>query len=93
MANKFYALTEPMIQAILANDLTAELPFDLSSDEIQVIGHFQTASLILGRSGTGKTTCLAFKLVGKYLARRKLQGAKPLRQVSKKTPLQSSPYC
>ena len=32
-----------------------------------MITHFRTASLILGRSGTGKTTCLVFKLVGKFL--------------------------
>jgi len=82
MANKFYALTAPMIRSILANDLTAEFPFDLSPDEIQVIGHFQTASLILGRSGTGKTTCLVFKLVGKHLARRRLLGERRIRQVS-----------
>jgi len=90
MANKFYALTAPMIRSILANDLTAEFPFDLSPDEIQVIGHFQTASLILGRSGTGKTTCLVFKLVGKHLARRRLLGERRIRQVSNAILWQSS---
>jgi len=90
MANKFYALTAPVIRSILANDLTAEFPFDLSPDEIQVIGHFQTASLILGRSGTGKTTCLVFKLVGKHLARRRLPGERRIRQVSSAMLWQSS---
>lgn len=82
MANKFYALTAPLIESVLANDLTAEFPIDLSQDEINVISHFQTASLILGRSGTGKTTCLIFKLVGKYLTRRKLEDERKIRQVS-----------
>jgi len=71
-----------MIQSIIANDLTAEFPFDLSSDEARIVSHFQTASLILGRSGTGKTTCLVFKLVGKYLASKAIAGERPVRQVS-----------
>lgn len=83
MGNKFYALTEPVIRSILANELTAEFPFDLSREEAQCIAHFQTSSLILGRSGTGKTTCLVFKLVGKYLARQAVLDERPARQVSK----------
>ena len=82
MANKFYALTEPVINSVLANDLDAEFPFEIHEDEALTISHFQTASLILGRSGTGKTTCLVFKLVGRYLARRALTGGGLVRQVS-----------
>ncbi|ERF74595.1 hypothetical protein EPUS_00725 [Endocarpon pusillum Z07020] len=68
MVNRFYTLTEPMIRSVLANDLWAEFPFDFSSDETRVILHFDTSNLILGRSGTGKTTCLVFKLLAKYAA-------------------------
>ena len=82
MANKFYALTVPMMHSIIANDLNAEFPIDVSQDEIQIIRHFETSSLILGRSGTGKTTCLVFKLVGKHLARRRLIEERRIRQVS-----------
>lgn len=82
MANKFYALTAPMMHSIVANDLNAEFPVDVSQDEIQIISHFDTSSLILGRSGTGKTTCLVFKLIGKHLARRKLPDERRIRQVS-----------
>lgn len=82
MANKFYALTAPMMDSIIANDLNAEFPVDTSQDEIRVIRHFETSSLILGRSGTGKTTCLAFKLVGRHLARRRLTDERRIRQVS-----------
>ena len=82
MTNKFYAFTKPVMDSVLANDLRAEFPFDLSEDEARVISHFQTASLILGRSGTGKTTCLVFKLVGKYLASQALEENGTARQVS-----------
>ena len=41
--------------------------------------HFLTPAFILGRSGTGKTTCLVYKLVGRYLFSRENVG--PLRQV------------
>ena len=85
MANKSYALTEPVIRSILNNDLAAEFPFDLSMEEARAIAHFQTASLILGRSGTGKTTCLVFKLVGKFLASKATLDERPARQVSSTT--------
>ena len=68
MINRFYTLTEPMIRSVLANDLCAEFPFDFSGDETRIILHFDKSSLILGRSGTGKTTCLVFKLLAKYAA-------------------------
>ena len=71
-----------MIRSIISNDLSAEFPFDLSREEARVIRHYRTASLILGRSGTGKTTCLVFKLLGKYLASRAVAGERPVRQVS-----------
>lgn len=80
--DKFYALTEPVMRSILFNDLSAEFPFEISKEEARVIGHFQTASLILGRSGTGKTTCLVYKLVRKYLASKAVIGERPVRQVS-----------
>ena len=82
LANKFYALTEPMIRSILTNDLAAEFPFDLSKDEARCVSQFNTASLILGRSGTGKTTCLVFKLIGKFLASKAVPGENCARQVS-----------
>ncbi len=47
-----------------------------------MIRHFRTASLILGRSGTGKTTCLVMKLARKYLASKEVMDERPARQVS-----------
>ena len=52
----------------------------MSQEEARVIRHFRTASLILGRSGTGKTTCL----VGKYLASKAIVDERSVRQVSNK---------
>lgn len=81
LANKFYAFTEPVMNSILTNDLAAEFPFDLSMSEALCIKHYKSSSLIMGRSGTGKTTCLVFKLVGKFLASKALPGEKPAHQV------------
>ena len=83
MAHKFHTLTEPVLNAIVANYVEAEFPFDLSSDEVKCIKHFKTSSLILGRSGTGKTTCLIFKLVGKFLASKAIMEERPIHQVSR----------
>jgi len=82
MANKFYALSEAVIRSVLANDLAAEFPFELSWEEARCINHRETASLILGRSGTGKTTCLVFKVVGKFVASKAVLDERPVRQVS-----------
>ena len=79
--DKFYAFTEPLIRSVFSDNMTAELPLDLSQDEEFVIGHFHTSTLILGRSGTGKTTCLIYKLVAQYLAGRVLKAGRPRRQV------------
>ena len=81
IANRFYVLTEPMIRSILANDLLAEYPFDFSSEEMRIILHLRTSSLILGRSGTGKTTCLVFKLLVKHRASSAVNQAPPPKQL------------
>ena len=80
--DKFHALTEPLLRSVLNNDLVAELPLDLSDDEKTVINHFKTSSMILGRSGTGKTTCLIYKLVAQFLVAEKATGQRSKRQVS-----------
>lgn len=82
LSDKFYALTEPVKRSILSSDLSAEFPFEISKEEARVISHVQTASLILGRSGTGKTTCLVYKLVTKYLVSKAVLDENPVRQVS-----------
>ena len=52
---------------------------DISAEEVAVVNHSLTPAFILGRSGTGKTTCLVYKLLGRYLCSR--ENVEPLRQV------------
>ena len=79
--DKFYTLTEPVIRSVINRDLLAEFPFDPDTPEVEVISHFSSASLILGRSGTGKTTCLVFKLLAKFLIETETNQNRPARQV------------
>ena len=65
-ADKFYALTKPVMDSFLAMNLTAEFPPDMSPEEIDVVKHNESGTLIMGRSGTGKTTCLVQKLARNY---------------------------
>ena len=60
-------------------DLRAEIPLDLSLEQINVIDDFGSASITLGRSGTGKTTCLVYKMVARSLS--ELQNQRRTRQV------------
>lgn len=66
---KFYNLTEPFLKALGDESDAEEFPFDLSPEELDIVKHFSTSSLILGRSGTGKTTCLLFKMLARHRAR------------------------
>ncbi|KAF8533500.1 hypothetical protein BDD12DRAFT_898763 [Trichophaea hybrida] len=79
--NKFYEFTKPVMDSFLTKNLTAEFPFDTSPEEIEVIKHNESGTLIMGRSGTGKTTCLVQKLVRNYTARKSLAGQAVIRQV------------
>ncbi|KAI9892526.1 MAG: hypothetical protein M1814_001483 [Vezdaea aestivalis] len=81
LVNRFFTLTEPMIQSILTRDVFAEFPFDFSGVEARIILQSTSSSLILGRSGTGKTTCLVYKLLARYIAGSDLQLGRRPRQV------------
>ena len=76
-----------MLDGILASGTSAEFPFDVAHDEVEIIRQTSSASFILGRSGTGKTTCLAFKLLSNYIGSRAASDRvlsvdrKPIRQV------------
>ncbi|KAL1999926.1 hypothetical protein VTN02DRAFT_3799 [Thermoascus thermophilus] len=88
MSNKFYHLTEPFLRSITEPTGREEFPFDLSPEEMEIVSHFRTSSLILGRSGTGKTTCLVYKILAKYRARQSIADERPIRQLL----LTRSPY-
>ncbi|GAD91519.1 hypothetical protein PVAR5_0091 [Paecilomyces variotii No. 5] len=81
MANKFYTLTEPVIRSLIDPSGAEEFPLSLSKDEMDIVSHFKTSSLILGRSGTGKTTCLVFKILAKYKAHLLAAEGRPIRQL------------
>lgn len=80
MAQKFYSVTEPLL-ADRSKSWTTEFPMNLSPEERRVIAHISTSTLILGRSGTGKTTCLVFKLVAMYLSSTIADPNQPAKQV------------
>jgi len=77
---KFYSLTSTVLDNIASTTGRVAYPIDMSAEEAAVVDHFRTPAFILGRSGTGKTTCLVYKLVGRYLFSRENVGS--LRQVS-----------
>ena len=83
MPGKSTNVTEPCLRALSNGKGYEEFPFDLSQEEVAIVNHTNTSSLILGRSGTGKTTCLLFKLFAKYEAREAIHHSDRIRQVSK----------
>lgn len=69
---KFYTLSERMLESLQESRKSGVLPefaFDVSEEETSILRWWRSSVLILGRSGTGKTTCLVFKLLAAYLAR------------------------
>ena len=79
--NKSFTMTSKMLRSIIEQDTTAEFPFDLSPTEMQILQHVSSPTFILGRSGTGKTTCLVFKMITRYLASYNSSPEKPVQQV------------
>jgi superfamily I DNA and RNA helicase len=69
------------MQSFLRNNLSAEFPFDTSPEEIEVIKHDCTGTLILGRAGSGKTTVLVHKLLRNFMAQKSIIGQRPVRQI------------
>ncbi|KAF8453554.1 hypothetical protein BDZ91DRAFT_749021 [Kalaharituber pfeilii] len=82
ITGKFYTLTQIILDGLLKSGTSAEFPFDVAQEEIEIIRQKTSSSIILGRSGTGKTTCLVFKLLGSYLAsKHSAEDKRPLRQI------------
>ena len=76
---KFYSLTSTVLDNIASTAGKVVYPVDISAEQASVVDHFLTPAFILGRGGTGKTSCLVYKLVGRYLYSK--ENTKPLRQV------------
>ncbi|KAF8460717.1 hypothetical protein BDZ91DRAFT_798572 [Kalaharituber pfeilii] len=81
MSNKMYCVTGKVLYRIFTAPESAhvEFPFDLSREQIEIIKQSDSAAFILGRSGTGKTTCLLYKLLWRNIASR--QNGTTVRQI------------
>lgn len=53
----------------------------LSKEELSIVSHSENSALILGRSGTGKTTCLVFKILLNFMTNMSLPGDNAIHQV------------
>ncbi|KAF3932380.1 hypothetical protein ABW19_dt0203715 [Dactylella cylindrospora] len=78
---KQYTLTKRVAEMITQGGHQAEAPFVVSAEEESIINHFGSSICILGRSGTGKTTCLAFRLLASYIRDQLVNDGKEARQV------------
>lgn len=78
---KFHTLTSTVLDSVLHDQSKSDFPFDVTGKEVEIIKHFRTATFILGRSGTGKTSCLLYKLLSRYLVQNMVESEKPVRQV------------
>lgn len=79
--DRYYSLTEPLLKSLFVNDVASQYPFELSQEELRIVAHFETPTLVLGRSGTGKTTCLVFKILASYQLNQSRKGERAFRQV------------
>jgi hypothetical protein len=79
--DRYYNLTEPLLKSLFLEDVTLRYPFELSQEELRIVSHTKTPTLILGRSGTGKTTCLVFKILASYQLHTSHPGENSFRQV------------
>ncbi|KAF8241484.1 P-loop containing nucleoside triphosphate hydrolase protein [Wilcoxina mikolae CBS 423.85] len=77
---KFFSLTSVVFDSLLEGSSASVFPIDPSKEELHVINHFKSPAFILGRSGTGKTTCLIYKLASRYLESQ-AEGQVPARQL------------
>lgn len=86
-------VTQTTIDNLVSQNTDAEFPLVLSQEELGIIKNSRTSTLILGRSGTGKTTCLVYKLLGRYLAANRLKLARPRRQARNYSPFLKTSQC
>ncbi|KAG8809366.1 hypothetical protein FRC17_003478, partial [Serendipita sp. 399] len=75
---KFVTLTQTVLQGILADEESTH-PFSVSHREHEIIYH-PSSGFVIGRSGTGKTTTMLFKMLGIERTSRRINTRK-VRQV------------
>ncbi|KAL8775630.1 MAG: hypothetical protein Q9209_000126 [Squamulea sp. 1 TL-2023] len=81
LIGKFYPFTDLFFRPWDHSSISFEFPYKLSRHETNIVCHSETSSIILGRSGTGKTTCLVYKLIGRHVAGRQFNQDNPLKQI------------
>ena len=63
---KFYSMTRSIAGALAAKG-AVDVPFKVTDQEYAIIvGSAKESTLLIGRSGTGKTTCCVFKMFQDY---------------------------
>ncbi|CAE6477183.1 unnamed protein product [Rhizoctonia solani] len=76
---KFSPVTKSLYNSILA-DMEAVLPMALNPDERKIVRHHGT-SIVIGRSGTGKTTALIYKMRANAQLAARSDELRPTRQL------------
>ncbi|CAE6446884.1 unnamed protein product [Rhizoctonia solani] len=76
---KFSPVTKSLYNSILA-DMEAVLPMALNPDERKIVRHHGT-SIVIGRSGTGKTTALIYKMRANAQLASRSDELRPTRQL------------
>ncbi|OBZ79118.1 hypothetical protein A0H81_00137 [Grifola frondosa] len=73
--HKYVTLSQALLNSIL-NDQDSAYLFDMSSQEKMIIEH-PTSCYVIGRSGTGKTTTMMYKMLGIHRAWETFHGSMP----------------
>ncbi|KAI6128067.1 hypothetical protein EDD16DRAFT_170251 [Pisolithus croceorrhizus] len=79
MSNKYVKLSKAYLNGLIA-EREVELPFQLATEEWQIV-QCSTSCYVIGRSGTGKTTAMIFKMVGIQRAWEQVSGVRKPRQL------------
>ncbi|CAG8491849.1 5685_t:CDS:10 [Ambispora gerdemannii] len=64
VTSKFVALSKNLFKSLVRGGTV--FTFQLSKSEYEIINN-PTSAIIIGRSGTGKTTCIVYRLIASYL--------------------------
>ncbi|KAI6141016.1 hypothetical protein BKA82DRAFT_4362564 [Pisolithus tinctorius] len=79
ISNKYVKLSKAYLNGLIAEQ-EVQLPFQLTTKEWQIV-QCLTSCYVIGRSGTGKTTAMAFKMLGIQRAWEQLPGVRKPRQL------------
>ncbi|CAG8567860.1 13873_t:CDS:10 [Dentiscutata erythropus] len=64
VTNKFIPLSKNLFKSVVLGG--SGFTFQVSEDEYNII-KYPTSAIVIGRSGTGKTTCIVFRQIASYL--------------------------